>query len=152
PPVRWCRLPAPDTASSSQPLPRTLAILLTLVFLAILVRTAWLSDDALITLRTILNVTHGFGARFNVAERVQTYTHPLWAVLLTIAYLVVQNVYVAALVLAMAVSLAVFWLAVSRALSAWQAAAVAVILLGSHAFVDYSTSGLENPLCALLLA
>jgi hypothetical protein len=44
-------------------LPEALAWLLTLTFLAVLIRTAWLSDDALISLRTVLNVTHGFGLR-----------------------------------------------------------------------------------------
>ena len=58
-------------------------LLLCLIFLAILLRTAWLSDDARITLRTVLNVTHGYGLTFNVAERVQTYTHPLWMLMLT---------------------------------------------------------------------
>jgi hypothetical protein len=47
------------------------------MFAVILFRTAWISDDAAITLRTVLNVTHGFGLTFNIAERVQTYTHPL---------------------------------------------------------------------------
>ena len=47
-----------------------------LVFLAVLVRTAWISDDGLISLRTVMNVTHGHGLTFNVGERVQTFTHP----------------------------------------------------------------------------
>jgi len=45
----------------------------------------------------------------------------------------------------------VFWLAVSRAASPWQAAVAAAALLSSRAFTDYSTSGLENPLSHLLL-
>src|SRR5262245_6422538 len=80
-------------------LSRQLAALLALMFLAVLVRTAWISDDAAITLRTVLNVTHGFGLTYNVAERVQTFTHPLWLGLLTAGYLVVRNVYVSAFVL-----------------------------------------------------
>lgn len=71
-----------------------LAGVATLICAAALFRTAWMSDDALITLRTVLNVTRGFGLRFNVAERVQTFTHPLWMVLLTVGYLVTGNVYV----------------------------------------------------------
>ena len=66
-------------------MPEALASLLTLTFLAMLIRTAWLSDDALITLRSVLNVTHGFGLRFNIDERVQTYTHPRWLAILTAA-------------------------------------------------------------------
>ena len=105
-------------------------------FLAILLRTAWLSDDALITLRTVLNFTHGYGLTFNVAERVQTYTHPLWMLMLTGAYLVAGNVYYAAIGLSVAVSLVVFWSALRLAATSAQVWIVAAVLLFSRAFVD----------------
>ena len=143
------------TAGSPRParvLPRHVATLLVLVFLAVLVRTAWVSDDALISLRTVLNVAHGNGLTFNPGERVQTFTHPLWLALLTGAYLVVGNVYYATFALSIAVSLWVFWLAASRAKSPWQGWVAAAALLSSRAFTDYSTSGLESPLVNLLLA
>jgi arabinofuranosyltransferase len=133
-------------------LPRHVAALVMLVFFAVLVRTAWISDDGLISLRTVMNVTHGNGLTFNVGERVQTYTHPLWLALLTASYLIVRNVYYATFALSMAVSLWVFWLAVSRARTTWQAWVAVAALLSSRAFTDYSTSGLENPLVNLLLA
>jgi len=133
-------------------LPRPIAALLLLVFLAVLLRTAWISDDGLISLRTVLNVTHGNGLTFNVDERVQTFTHPLWLALLTAGYLVIGNVYYATFALSMVVSVWVFWLAVSRAASSWQAWVAAAALLSSRAFTDYSTSGLENPLANLLVA
>ena len=135
-----------------RPVPRSIRLLLALVFLAILARTAWLSDDALISLRSVLNVTHGFGLTFNIDERVQTFTHPLWVLLLTASYLVVGNVYFATFALSMATSLAVFWIAMGRAASPAQAWLVVVLLVMSRAFVDFSTSGLENPLSNLLLA
>ena len=50
--------------------PGAVTTLLCFVFLALLLRTAWLSDDGLITLRTVLNLTHGYGLTFNIAERV----------------------------------------------------------------------------------
>ena len=126
-------------------------MLLCLVFLAILLRTAWLSDDALITLRTVLNVTHGYGLTYNVAERVQAYTHPLWMLMLTGAYLAIGNVYYAAFGLSIGVSLFVFWLTLRQAATSAQVWIAAAVLLFSRAFVDYSTSGLENPLSNLLL-
>ena len=126
-------------------------LLLCLVFLAVLLRTAWLGDDALITFRTVMNVTHGYGLTFNIAERVQSYTHPLWLLLLTGAYLIVGNVYYAAFLVSIGVSLAVFWLALSKAATRMQVWIVVAVLLCSRAFVDYSTSGLENPLSNLLL-
>ena len=111
-----------------------------------------MSDDGAITLRTVLNVTHGFGLRFNVAERVQTFTHPLWLGLITLVYLAVGNIYASTFLLSIALSVIVFWHALTRAATPAQAAVAAVALLGSQAFVDFSTSGLENPLSNLLLA
>jgi arabinofuranosyltransferase len=116
------------------------------------VRTAWISDDAAITLRTVLNVTHGFGLTFNIAERVQTYTHPLWMGVLTLGYLVIRNVYVTTFAAGMIGSIVAYWLAVTRAISPAQASAAAIVLLFSQAFVDFSTSGLENPLFNVLVA
>ena len=121
------------------------------MFAAVLFRTAWISDDALITLRTVLNVTHGYGLRFNIAERVQTYTHPLWMLLLTAGYTIVGNVYVTTFAASIGCSLMVFWGAVTRAISPLQAFVAAVVLIFSEAFVDFATSGLENPLLDVLL-
>ena len=130
---------------------RRVALLLCLVFLAVLLRTAWLGDDAFITFRTVMNATHGHGLTFNIGERVQSYTHPLWLLLLTGAFLVVGNVYYAAFLVSIGVSLAVFWLALRQAATRMQVWIVVAVLLCSRAFVDYSTSGLENPLSNLLL-
>lgn len=122
-----------------------------LVFFAVVVlRTAWLGDDALITLRTILNLTHGYGLTYNLHERVQTFTHPLWLGLITTAYFVVGNIFYAAFAVSIATSLVVFGLVVRAACSPAQLWIGAGVLLASRAFVDYSTSGLENPLTALV--
>ena len=145
---RWCRVEHPFTSGDGR---GHVALLLCLIFLAILLRTAWLSDDALITLRTVLNFTHGYGLTFNVAERVQTYTHPLWMLMLTGAYLVAGNVYYAAIGLSVGISLVVFWSTLRLAATSAQVWIVAAVLLSSRAFVDFSTSGLENPLSNLLL-
>ncbi len=55
---RWNRAGLPSQASGGS---GPVALLLCLIFLAVLLRSAWLGDDALITLRTVLNVTHGYG-------------------------------------------------------------------------------------------
>jgi hypothetical protein len=44
-----------------------LAVVLTVGFLE-LIRTAWISDDAAITLRCVLNLLHGYGATFNTCS------------------------------------------------------------------------------------
>jgi len=120
------------------------------LFAVVLLRTAWLSDDALITLRTVLNLTHGYGLTYNLHERVQTFTHPLWLGVITSAYFVVGNIFYAAFAVSIATSLVVFGLVVRAARSSAQLWIAAGVLLASRAFVDYSTSGLENPLTALV--
>jgi len=70
---------------------------LSLIFLCmfftilIILRRAWISDDAYITLRTVDNFVNGYGLTWNVAERVQTYTHPLWMFLLSIFYFITRE-------------------------------------------------------------
>jgi arabinofuranosyltransferase len=122
------------------------------VLLAIAVtKDAWLSDDAFITLRTVDNVWNGYGLRWNPIERVQTYTHPLWMLVLAAAYGVTREPHLTTLAVSLAVTAATVWLLLRRLTPAGRAVAF-VPLAGSRAFVDYSTSGLENPLSHLLLA
>ncbi len=115
------------------------------------VKDAWLSDDAFITLRTIDNLWHGYGLRWNPIERVQTYTHPLWMLLLAAAYGVTREPHLTTLAVSLAVTAATVGLLFRRLTPAGRAVAF-VPLAGSRAFVDYSTSGLESPLSHLLLA
>jgi arabinofuranosyltransferase len=130
---------------------RRLTILWLSLFGLALARTAWVGDDAYFTFRTIDNAVHGYGLRWNVAERVQAYTHPLWMLLLTPLYWLTGEPYFTSIAVAMALTLLTVWLLLRRAPSAWSAAAGLTVLLGSRAFIDYSTSGLENPLTHLLL-
>jgi arabinofuranosyltransferase len=114
-------------------------------------KDAWLSDDAFITLRTIDNVWSGYGLRWNPIERVQTYTHPLWMLLLAAVYGVTREPHLTTLAISLAVTASAVWLLARRLTPAGRALAF-VPLAGSRAFVDYSTSGLESPLSHLLLA
>lgn len=70
-------------------------LLFLIMTLITLLRTAWISDDAAITLRTVLNFTHDFGTTFNIDERVQAYTHPLWFLVISAITLLVENVFAA---------------------------------------------------------
>jgi len=123
-----------------------------LVVAVVLVRTAWMDDDAYITFRTVDNALHGYGLRWNVADRVQTYTNPLWMLVMTAAAAVTHDVYYTSLAIQIVLSLVVFALVVSRIAPSVPAAVFgASALLLSRSFVEYSTSGLENPLTHLLL-
>lgn len=123
------------------------------LYLLVVLMNAWVADDAYITLRSVYHFTHGFGPVYNVAERVQSYTHPLWMLLLSGLYLITDEAYVTTLVLSVATSLAAVSVLIWGVASSWRQALVGVLLLiVSKAFMDYSTSGLENPMTHLLLA
>ncbi|MBW2362570.1 MAG: hypothetical protein JRG84_16870 [Deltaproteobacteria bacterium] len=115
--------------------------------------SAWLCDDAWITLRSVDNWLSGYGLRWNPAERVQTFTHPAWALLLAAATGISGERTFTLLGVSLACSAGAVALLVRHVARGPGPAALAVVtLLASKAFVDYSTSGLENPLTHLLLA
>jgi arabinofuranosyltransferase len=128
-------------------------ILLVCLFCAVVLRTAWLSDDAFITFRTIDNLVGGYGLTWNTGERVQAFTHPLWLLLLAPFYAVTGDMYLTAILVSVVASVATVVLYAARLASSALPAMIGVaVLLFSKAFTDYSTSGLENPLTHLLLA
>jgi len=129
----------------------TTAALLLLALAAIVLRLSWVSDDACITLRSIENWCNGYGLTWNVAERVQTYTHPLWMLLLTLARLVTGEPYYGTIALGMLFSLLTAALLMRLSGTGPAACVVLVLLISSRGFTDWATSGLENPLTFLLI-
>lgn len=119
----------------------------------VVLQNAWLHEDAFITFRTVDNLLNGYGAVWNVGERVQTYTHPLWFGFMALAHWLSGEVFYTSIGVSWLCSLGVAALVVVvLAPSVWHAALGAALLCLCKAFVDYSTSGLENPLSHLLLA
>lgn len=129
----------------------TIVSLLLLVYAVMLIRTAWTYDDVYITLRTVDNFVNGYGLTWNISERVQTYTHPLWMFLITTFYFLTHESFLTVIILSMAVSLAAMIIYV-LAFKESKRAVIAglLILIMSKFFVDFSTSGFENPLTHLL--
>jgi arabinofuranosyltransferase len=128
----------------------------------LVIRTSWVSDDAIITFRSLENFLHGYGLVFNIGERVQTFTHPLWFLIQAAANFVFNlwkgnpfgqgqmyflNVFISIAISLLTISIFAFKVAASTK------GAVAGILIFSlsKSFIDYSTSGLENPLTHLIL-
>lgn len=123
------------------------------LLLVALLRTAWVCDDAYITFRTVNNIVNGYGAVWNAGERVQAYTHPLWMAMVTVPYVVTREPYYTSMALSIALTLLTAVLLAKRlALTPWTLLVCFVALLSSKAFVDFSTSGLENALTHALLA
>jgi arabinofuranosyltransferase len=131
--------------------PVTLVLFMFLVFL--IVRTAWLSEDSYISWRVVDNFTHGFGLRWNILDRVQVFTDPLFVLIVAAFYAVTHEIFITVTLLCIAFSSCAVYLVLKR-LAVSHAAALAALaaLLSSRAFIDYSTSGLENPLSYLLAA
>ena len=137
---------------ASPEIPKLLLYGCLLLYGVVLLRTAWLCDDAYITFRTVDNFINGFGLRWNIAERVQSYTHPLWMLVLSLCSFVTREFYLTPMILSIALSfVAVFVLARKAGGGVISAALGVFVLVLSKAFVDYSTSGLENPLTYLIL-
>lgn len=148
--VWWRQLKAALPGSPGTWASCAVVTLLLFVYAVEIARTAWMSDDAAITLRTVLNSINGYGARFNIDERVQAYTHPLWFLLITVVSYVSNNVFAATLWLSVASSLAALWVLLRSRASLLNAVVVTAGLLLSKAYVDYSAPGLENPLSHLV--
>src|SRR6185503_19260292 len=99
---------APRADARDSPFTLLLGLMLAL-FATLLVRSAWICDDAYITFRVIDNFWNGYGLRWNVIDRVQAYTHPLWLMLMSLVYGVTREAYYTSLALQIALSLAAAW-------------------------------------------
>lgn len=121
------------------------------LFSVIYALTAWQCDDAYITHRSVENLLSGQGLRWQFAERVQSFTHPLWLFLLVPFRAATGEAYFSTLVLSYAVSAAsvTLLLHIARRQLLFGYLLVGVAFL-SQSFIDYSSSGLENPLSHLL--
>lgn len=127
--------------------------ILLIAFALIALRHGWIIDDAYITVRTVDNFFAGHGLVWNVGERVQAYTHPLWMMLLCAVYAITDEFFFSLIVLGVTLStLALALVGFRLARNEWIGLALVVLATLSHAFVDYSTAGLENPLTHLLFA
>ncbi|MBL8750348.1 MAG: hypothetical protein JNK78_14385 [Planctomycetes bacterium] len=116
-------------------------------YFVLMVLHVWVVDDAFITLRQVQQLLAGNGFVWNPGERVQAYTHPLWALLLIPIFAVTHEGFWTLAVTCFAVSAIGLWWAVrslARSDAPWRAAAFLLLLLPSKAFFDFTSSGLEN--------
>ncbi len=128
--------------------------LLTLFFVFIIIfMSAWVSEDAFITFRVVENLHQSIGPNFNAGYRVQAYTHPLWFFFLSFGYIFSDELFLLSILLNLFLSLTVLVVFCLKIAPAPQSAALGLLTLSlSKAFVDYSTSGLENSLSHLIAA
>jgi arabinofuranosyltransferase len=131
---------------------RTIRILGLAFFATLLVRTAWLSDDAYLTLRSVEHAASGFGLRWNVADRVQVYDHPLWLLVLLAGRVLSGETYFTALGLSLVASLTAVGIVLRRATTDLATVVAIAAATLSPVFLTFSTSGLESPLVHALAA
>jgi len=130
-------------------------------YLLLVIRNAWVSDDAMITFRVVENFLAGYGLGYNPFVRVQVFTHPLWMFLISSVYffegLFIPHApnalfYITTCLSILFSSLAVFFLLTRISKPGILSLGLSALILSlSSGFVDFSTSGLENPLTHFLL-
>jgi arabinofuranosyltransferase len=118
---------------------------------------AWISEDAFITLRHVDNFLHGYGPVFNIAERVEGFTHPLWFAVLAFFRWMGLSPKGAAILPALLASFGSLYILFFKIRIRDETGSpsflnpAAAILIGTSAFIDFGTSGLETALSYLLL-
>jgi arabinofuranosyltransferase len=130
--------------------PLFFSISLALISFSILAYTviinAWVTEDAFISLRVVDNFTNGLGLRWNVAERVQVYTHPLWIFYLSSIYFFTQEPFYTTIFASFFI---VFICAIVIGLELGKKTSVYFIFClcfaTSKTLREFSTSGLEFP-------
>jgi arabinofuranosyltransferase len=145
--------------ASGRDLIRTLIVLFcSAFFLAVVTLNFWLGDDGFIYFRIARNLVNGWGPVYNLGERVQAFTSPLWLFVFSAFYFVSREIFLTNLLLTGLLSsclLFLFFRIVEERFPPEQSrlvfALIVLILTSSVAFIDYCSSGLENPLGHLMI-
>jgi arabinofuranosyltransferase len=117
----------------------------------VIIRNAWVSDDAHITFRTIAQAIQRNGLVWNLGTRVQAYTHPLWMALQIPFHLAGISAQLTVIGLGIALTLGAFLLMIRRFYRTPVVLVIATVsIIFSKAIIDFATSGLENSLSYLL--
>lgn len=115
------------------------------VLLAVIIKNAWVCDDAYVTFRVIDNFINGFGLRWNIADRVQAYSNPLWLMLMTPVYHFSGEFYFSSITVSVILTFSAVMIVIWKPENKLSAISTGIaFLVCSNSFIDYSTSGLEN--------
>lgn len=121
-----------------------------------IILSAWLADDAMITLRQVDMFVDGAGIVWNPGFRVQAFTHPAWFWLLSAGHALTGSLFYMTIAISGVCSLAALLLYAlhcrERLENPVTTGAFMFLPLASAAFIDYTASGLENSLSFLLVA
>jgi len=122
----------------------------------LIIKFAWVSEDAFITMRHIDNFLSGHGPIFNIRQRVEGYTHALWFYIVSLlraiglspkGAMVVPGIIFSGLFL----YFLFFRFARDKESGTPSLNLSGAVLIGISCFIDFGTSGLETALSYFLL-
>lgn len=122
------------------------------VFLIISLDYIWITEDAFITFQSIENFWQGFGPNFNRGLRVESFSHPLWFIMLSVLRVFgAEMVPVCAAVVGIALSVSGVFFAIEAARKRWGDSTGlfplgALLIAVLPPFWQFSSSGLETGL------
>ncbi len=134
---------------------KTLFLIIWVIFSCFYIVNSFICDDAFISFRTIDNFVRGYGLRWNVNERVQVFTNPLYTLLMSGLYFLTwdrawlpnpHRIWLTSLALSYVLSTSVFVIIGKYAKSLHHFWLAFCILMTSQAYVSFCSSGLETSL------
>jgi arabinofuranosyltransferase len=131
-----------------------LLVALAALLLVLAIGHAWVAEDAFITFRVVDNAVNGLGLRWNPDERVEVYTNPLWMLIHIPIHALYRNIFLTTMLVGLITSILAVLVAARARRAPAEVTALALLLplVLSKSFLEFSTSGLENPLSHLMAA
>jgi arabinofuranosyltransferase len=129
----------------------TVPIFVFIIFVGVFLNAFWLGDDSFITFRTLDNFLNGYGLRWNIDERVQSYTNPLWMFYVLPFYAVTGDIYYAALIASLILASLMMYIVVKKNQGDLRILFVLSLFILCRSFIEYTSSGLENVLSYVLI-
>ncbi len=126
-----------------------LSLVLALSALYLAVSRVWVADDAYITFRHVVQFLAGNGLTFNTLERVEGFTHPLWALLLCLFGW--MGAPISGVAVTMDLLCAAMLLGALVVADRERGPLAIAMVVSCSGFIDFSTSGLETPMTLLLV-
>ncbi len=118
----------------------------------------WNSEDAFISFRVVDNLISGYGPVYNIDERVEAYTHPLWVAILSLSAIITKSIELSAVWLGLTFSCLGLLFGIIGGIkiiknerNSLHIPLGAFVIASLPTFWDFATSGLETGLAFLWL-
>ena len=123
------------------------------IVMFLIIILAWNCDDAYHAYVMVKNLVEGNGFVYNLGERVNASTCPLFTLLVAAVYAIVGDMYLSGILTCVVCSGIAVWFVFFKFCKNMQSVLLAVICLsGANGFITYATSGLENCLLFCMMS